>query len=75
MPTPTAEALACFFMLTGAEIRIAQMLARGDSLEQVAGSLNIKMSTARTHLASIFAKTDTCRQAQLVAVLSHVAHM
>jgi DNA-binding CsgD family transcriptional regulator len=54
---------------------LAQRLATGDSVEEVAQRLNIKMTTARTQLAAIFAKTDTRRQAKLVAILSHIAHV
>jgi len=57
------------FDLTHAEVRLAQGIARGDSLEEIAGGLRIKISTARTQLASIFAKTQTRRQAKLVALL------
>ena len=62
-------------LLTTAEARLAQRLARGDSVEEVAQQLSIKMTTARTQLAAIFAKTDTRRQAKLVAILSRVAHL
>ena len=32
------------------------------------------MNTARTHLKSVFAKTDTNRQAELVRLLSRALH-
>src|SRR5262249_16157901 len=40
-----------------------------------AARLGIKTSTARTQLASIFAKTQTRRQARLVALLGRVAQL
>ena len=40
------------FDLTPAEARLAQRLACGDSVEEVAKALHIKMTTARTQLAA-----------------------
>jgi DNA-binding CsgD family transcriptional regulator len=54
------------FGLTAAETRVAERLMTGDSAEQVAAILDIEISTARSHLASLFRKTDTSRQAELV---------
>ena len=64
-PLVRAEALAKL-----AELRLAQ-----GRLEEAARQLGIKMSTARTQLASIFAKTDSQRQGKLIAILSRIAHM
>jgi len=75
LPVPSEQMLRSIFDLTPAEARLAQSLSRGDSLEHVAQSLNIRMTTARSQLAAIFAKTQTCRQAQLVAILSRLAHL
>jgi DNA-binding CsgD family transcriptional regulator len=74
-PVPDEAQLRALFGLTSAEARLAQHLARGDSVEEIAQTLCIKMSTARTQLAAIFAKTDTRRQAKLVAILSRLAHL
>jgi DNA-binding CsgD family transcriptional regulator len=75
LPVPSEPMLRRVFQFTSAEVRVAQGLARGESLEEIATILHIKITTARTELASIFAKTDTRRQGQLVAVLSHLAHI
>jgi DNA-binding CsgD family transcriptional regulator len=75
LPVPSEMRLKQLFDLTTAEARLAQRLARGDSVEEVAQSLSIKMTTARTQLAAIFVKTATRRQAKLVAILSRVAHL
>ena|ERR1043165_3888048 len=75
LPVPSAQSLQEYFDLTSAEVKLAQSLARGLSVDEAAGQLNIKMSTARTQLASIFAKTDSQRQGKLIAILSRVAHM
>ena len=42
----------------------------GESPEEAAASLNIKVSTARWHLASLYRKTGARRQAQLVGLLT-----
>jgi DNA-binding CsgD family transcriptional regulator len=75
LPIPSEPLLRRLYNLTPAEARLAQALARGDSLEQVAQVLNVKMTTARTQLAAIFSKTRTSRQARLVAILSRLAHL
>jgi DNA-binding CsgD family transcriptional regulator len=75
LPSPSEDVLRDIFELTQAEARIAQRLAKGDSLEEIAEHLNIRMSTARTQLSSVFAKTSTCRQGKLVAILSRLAHL
>lgn len=75
IPVPSLKRLQSLFDLTAAEARLAQLIARGDSVEEVAQKLSIKMTTARTQLAAVFAKTETRRQAKLVAILSRIAHL
>src|SRR5262249_273014 len=72
---PSEHLLRRVFDLTNVEARLAQRVARGDGLEEVAARLGIKISTARSQLASIFAKTKTRRQAKLVAVLGRLAQL
>ena len=55
------------------EAHLAQGIARGDTLEEIATSLGIRMPTARTQLAAVFAKTGTRCQAKLVAILTRLA--
>jgi DNA-binding CsgD family transcriptional regulator len=75
IPTPSQKVLQRFFNLSPAEARVAQSVASGASLEETAQALGIKISTARTQLAAVFAKTQTRRQPQLIALLMHVAHI
>jgi DNA-binding CsgD family transcriptional regulator len=75
LPIPREATLRSLFELTGAEARLAQHLARGDSVEEIARTLGVKIATARTQLAAIFSKTGARRQAKLVAILSHLAHV
>jgi DNA-binding CsgD family transcriptional regulator len=74
-PVPSEALLADVFGLSLAEARLAQQIARGDSLEEIAKCASIKISTARSQLASVFAKTGTQRQAKLVALLCRLAHL
>jgi DNA-binding CsgD family transcriptional regulator len=57
------------FGLTPAEARVVLRLVSGDSLRLAAKALGIKYETVRTHLKSIFQKTGTRRQAELVIVV------
>jgi DNA-binding CsgD family transcriptional regulator len=61
------------FRLTKAEVKLAARLADGHSLDAIAGELTIGIETARSQLRSVFAKTRTRRQAELVALLGRVA--
>ncbi|PZU85460.1 MAG: hypothetical protein DI528_11870 [Shinella sp.] len=58
------------FGLTPAEARLAALLAIGESLETAAETLGITRETSRSRVKSIFQKTDTHRQAALVALLA-----
>jgi len=55
--------------LTGAEARLAIALARGNTLHEIAAATGAQMSTLRTHLKRVFAKTHTHRQAELVRLV------
>ena len=73
LPAPT---IARLFGLTLAESRLTALLADGNSLEQAAEALGISRHTARNQLKSIFQKTETHRQGELVRlVLTSVVQM
>jgi len=55
--------------LTAAEIAMAERLLKGDTPEQAAVTLNVKLSTARFHLRALFQKTGARRQSELVRLL------
>lgn len=71
-PAPAAALIAQLFGLSAAETRVAERLMMGESPEQAAASLGIKTSTARWHLAALYRKTGTNRQAQLTRLLLSV---
>ena len=70
-PGPPAAILAKTFRLTPAEAKLASVIARA-SPEIAAGDLKISRETARNQLKSVFSKTDTHRQSELVALLLQV---
>ncbi|WP_150131432.1 helix-turn-helix transcriptional regulator [Caulobacter mirabilis] len=53
------------FGLAPAEARLAELLVNGESLAEAAAALDIKLSTARTRLKAVQAKTECHRQADL----------
>ncbi len=57
------------FNLTRREAQLAMHLASGLRLDQFAERHGLSIGTARQHLKSVFAKTQTNRQAQLVAMI------
>lgn len=65
-----AEGLKRLFNLTEAEGRVAQTLASGKSLSDVAREMKVNRSTAKTHLDAVFSKTGCRRQAQLVRLIA-----
>jgi len=71
-PGPPAAILARTFRLTPSEAKLASVIARGASPEIAARELKISRETARNQLKSVFAKTDTHRQSELVALLLQV---
>ena len=71
-PGPPAAILAKTFRLTPSEARLACIIARGAPPDAAARELKISRQTARNQLKSVFAKTDTHRQSELVALLLQV---
>ena len=61
------------FGLTSAETRLALRLAHGDAPLEIARSWRLSRTTIRSQLASLFAKTETKRQAELVALLGRIS--
>ena len=69
LPRLDAGLLARVFEFTPAEAALAQELLSGDALERIGERLAVSENTIKTQLQSIFAKTQTHRQAQLVKLL------
>jgi DNA-binding CsgD family transcriptional regulator len=72
-PRPSADVLKRIFGLTPTEARLAIELTGGRSPEEIAVATKVTVGTVRKQLATVFAKTNTHRQSELVALLSRLA--
>ena len=70
---PPASLLVTLFDLTQAEARVMISLGSGISRSESAVSLGMSENTLKTHLARVFAKTETSRQTDLVRLISAVS--
>jgi DNA-binding CsgD family transcriptional regulator len=61
-----SELLQRLFGLTPTEAKLTAQLVLGHSLDEASEILGVAKSTSRTHLLSIFSKTSTNRQADLI---------
>lgn len=68
-PAVSPEVLAGLFDLTASESRLLSCLVASGRLEQAADDANLTLSTARTYLKQIFAKTGTGRQGELIQMV------
>jgi DNA-binding CsgD family transcriptional regulator len=66
---PETARLRAEFGLTKAEARLALRVAEGSSLASAAQAFDVKLTTIRSQLQQVFAKTGTSRQTELVAML------
>lgn len=73
--SPGAVILQSLFDLTPAEARVAQAIATGATLEQIAMHHSVTVDTIRAQAKAVLAKTGTHRQAQLAALLGGLARM
>lgn len=66
---PSGGVLRQLFSFSAAEAALAELLARGLSLDAAAHRLGVSKNTARTQLKALFAKTGATRQAALIQIL------
>lgn len=72
---PQLELIGKLYDLSPAELRVASALLAGRTPEEYAQDTGVTINTVRTQLRSLFNKTGTRRQSELVAVLSRVPPM
>ena len=60
------DMFASIYGATIAELRVLKPLLRGMSVYEVSAALKLSRNTVRTHLKSLFAKTGTTRQSELL---------
>lgn len=75
MPELPPMRLSRLYGLTPAEARLAQQLAAGRELRDIAAASQRTMNTVRTQLKQVFHKTGTTRQAQLVRLVLEAEEM
>ncbi|MEN9756016.1 MAG: hypothetical protein RL755_203 [Pseudomonadota bacterium] len=64
------EMIGKLYDLSPAELRVASALVAGKSPSEYADEVGLTMNTVRTQLKSLYSKTYTHRQSELVALLS-----
>ena len=69
---PWQRLMMAEYRLTQAEIRLVLALERGHRLGDFAAANGLSMHTVRSHLRSIFSKTNTHRQHELVALTARL---
>ncbi|HEU0066683.1 MAG TPA: helix-turn-helix transcriptional regulator [Sphingomonas sp.] len=70
LPTSTVDALREAFDMTAAEAAVADLLGMGHDLATIAQRRGVGIQTIRSQLKSIFQKTGTHRQAELILALT-----
>ena len=65
-PPLAGELFVKQFAITQSECRVLMLLVQGKSLAEVADWAGISLTTVRTHLSRLLAKTETRNQAQLI---------
>jgi len=71
--TPSLNLMRSLFDLTAAEARVAQGIAAGKTLEDLAQAGEVSINTVRNQLRRVLEKTGCARQAELAALLAGVA--
>ena len=66
----SSEAIAKLYRLTPTELRVLVSLVEIGGVPNVATALGVSEATVRTHVARLFDKTGTSRQADLVKVVA-----
>jgi DNA-binding CsgD family transcriptional regulator len=67
--TPVASVIRSLYNLTWGESKLVQCLVRGLSVEDAAAELGLTVQTTRSRLKTVFEKTNTHRQAELVRMV------
>ncbi|MGU3359535.1 helix-turn-helix transcriptional regulator [Methylobacterium sp. M6A4_1b] len=74
-PALNCGALKQIFGLTPSEAKLATLMAKGASLAEAATLQGVRVATVRAQLRSIFTKTHTHRQAELVMLVSRLSSL
>lgn len=69
VPTPQWQIFARYFQLSATEIRLCLALAEGLTLAEYSENCHLSLHTARTQLRTVFTKTSTRRQTDLLRLI------
>jgi DNA-binding CsgD family transcriptional regulator len=70
---PAVDLVRSLFDFTASEARVARGLAGGKSVEDIATTGGVALSTVRTQLRQVMEKTGCSRQAEVVALMANVS--
>jgi DNA-binding CsgD family transcriptional regulator len=70
---PPVDLIQSLFDLTPAEARVAQKLAIGRSIDDIASDTGVSRNTVRTQMHNVLEKTGCARQAEAAALLGKVS--
>jgi DNA-binding CsgD family transcriptional regulator len=68
------DVMQSLFELTGRELQVLRLLAQGHSIDSLSANIDISRNTTRAHLRSIYTKTKTNSQAELMQLCSGLSH-
>lgn len=71
-PLPSREAMAAVFGLSEREADLVIALIRCPGLAQASGQAGMALNTARNHLHSIFIKSNTASQAEMIQIFGRL---
>ncbi|ESQ86945.1 hypothetical protein ABAC460_21435 [Asticcacaulis sp. AC460] len=71
-PRPLSAKISQLYGLSAAETALTEALMRGETPEDFAQARNVRITTVRSQLSSVLRKTETERQAQLIASFSRL---
>jgi len=69
VPLSVLEAIAKDYKLTASEVRVLDVLLKVKGVRQIADTLGLSQATVKTHLQSLFRKTGSSRQSDLVRLI------
>lgn len=72
-PQPAQNLFITLFRFTPAEFRVAQALLTDEQPKAIAQMLRVSENTIRTHIRSLYSKTNTRRMPALISLLSRLA--
>ncbi|MDE2446060.1 MAG: helix-turn-helix transcriptional regulator [Alphaproteobacteria bacterium] len=71
--TPATQLVQSLFDFTPAEARVAQDIAKGETVDEIASANALSVSTVRSHMRSILEKTGCHRQLEVATLLNSLS--